>query len=191
MNWKMVNMFRTATAFFLMACVAVGIFSLSATAAQTPRFTSLYTNLKTDCRPVANRRQAPEGEDIPLRCRGYGGYEVRIDFSAASSNLRVQPLGNKTDEAIDLAMQPLSYDRKRRIEWRLANGKPFAVIFRVDKSKSDQPEEMWRPENKAGESLMVKGLKGFEHINFEVDANTANANLKARDMADRAYAQKR
>ncbi len=173
-------------------CGALLLSQPVASGGQPARFASLYTDLRTDCRAAIKLKKGEElqGEDMPLRCKGYGGYEVRIDYSAASSNLRVQPLGDKSDEAIALGMQPISYDRRRKIEWRLANGKPFAVILRIDKSKTDQPEEMWRPQNKAGESLMVKGLKGHEQIEFEVDARTPNANLKAREMADAAYSQK-
>jgi hypothetical protein len=154
------------------------------------KFTSAYTDLKTQCKAAAQGE--PEGEDTPLRCAGYGGYEIRIDYSAASSHLRVQPAGNEAEEGIALAQQPLGYDSKHKIEWRFADGKPFAVIFRVDKAKDGvEPEEMWRPENKTGESLLVKGLKGYERIDFEVDARTPNANEKAREMADGAYAKGR
>ena len=158
---------------------------------QAAKFSSLYTNLKTECTAAIKLKKGenPEGQDMPLKCKGYGGYEVRIDYSAASSSLRVQPLG-KSDQSITLGMQPLDYDQKRKIEWRLANGKPFAVIYRIVKSKSEQPEEMWRPENKAGESLVIKGLKGYEQIDLELDATTANPNVKAREMADGAYARK-
>ena len=160
---------------------------------QTARFSSLYTDLKTECRAAIKLKKGEDlsGQDMPLKCKGYGGYEIRIDYSAASSNLRVQPLGNQTDQSISLGMQPMDYDQKRRIEWRLANGQPFAVIYRVVKSKTEQPEEMWRPENRAGEFLVIKGLKGYEQIDLELDAKTPNANVRAREMADSAYAQKR
>lgn len=158
---------------------------------QAAKFSSLYTSLKTECRAAIKLKKGEEnGQDMPLKCKGYGGYEIRIDYSAASSNLRVQPLGNKSDESIGLGMQPINYDQTRRIEWRLANGKPFAVIYRIEKSKSEQPEEMWSPQNRAGESLVVKGLKGYEDISFEVDAKTPDANVRAREMADKAYAGK-
>lgn len=151
------------------------------------KFSSAYTDLKTQCKPIA--KGEPQGDDTPLRCEGQGGYEIRIDFSAASSHLYVQPTACECDERVELAAQPLSYDSKRKVEWRLAGGKPFAVIFRVDKPKDGlDPSEMWRPENKAGEALLVKGLKGFERIDFEVDARGPDANAKAREMADAAYA---
>jgi hypothetical protein len=171
------------------ALLCSGLFSQTSPGA-APKFSSAYTDLKTQCKPIAAGE--PQGDDMPLRCKGYGGYEVRIDFSAASSHLGVQPAGGESEERIELAMQPLNYDAKRKIEWRLAGGKPFAVIFRVDKVKDGlDPAEMWRPENKTGESLLVKGLKGYERINFEVDAKTPDANAKAREMADSAFAKDR
>ena len=174
-------------------CLAFGFSQSISTHAQAPKFSSLYTNLKTECKAAIKlkRGENAEGQDMPLKCKGYGGYEVRIDYSAASSSLRVQPLGDKSDESITLGMQPLDYDQKRKIEWRLANGKPFAVIYRIVKSKTEQPEEMWRPENSAGEFLVIKGLRGYEQIDLELDATALNANVKARQMADGAYAQKR
>lgn len=159
---------------------------ISSSNASATKFSSAYTDLKKHCK--AAFKSVGEGQDMPLRCKGYGGYEIAIDYSAASSSLRVQPVGNKTDEAISLGMQPIDYSNKRKVEWRLADGKPFAVIYRVDKSKSEEPTEMWQPQNKTGEALMVKGLKGYEHINFEVDAKEADANAKARAKADAAFA---
>jgi hypothetical protein len=169
------------------------VFSLSVSdQAQALKFSSLYTDLKTECKAAMKleKGENAEGQDMPLKCKGYGGYEVRIDYSAASSSLRVQPLGDKSVQAITLGMQPMDYDQKRKIEWRLANGKPFAVIYRIVKSKTEQPEEMWRPENRGGEFLVIKGLKGSEQIDLELDATTPNANVKAREMADSAYAPK-
>ena len=179
--------------FCVLVIAALAWTCLPTTSAQATRFSSLYTNLKTQCRAAVTLKKGEElqGEDMPLRCRGYGGYEVRIDYSAASSHLRIQPARAKDDDAISLGMQPIGYDQKHRIEWRLANGKPFAVIYRIDKSKSDQPEEMWSPQNKIGEALVIKGLKGFEQIDFEIDAQSPGANLKARAMADDAYAKKK
>ncbi len=158
--------------------------------ARAPKFASAYTDLKTQCKPLGE--PSDRGDDTPLRCKGYGGYHVQIDFSAASSHLIVMPAGGDTEAHISLAEQPLGYDSKRKIEWRLADGKPFAVILRVDKAREGlDPAEMWRPENKAGEFLLVKGLKGHERIDYQVDAKTTDANKEARRMADRAYLEGR
>ena len=167
--------------------LAAGPFQKSAPGGAT-KFSSAYTDLKTQCKPIAEGEA--QGDDTPLRCEGFGGYEIRIDFSAASAHLGVQPAAGESEERIALAEQPLNYDAKRKVEWRLAGGQPFAVIFRVDKPKDGlDPAEMWRPENKTGEALLVKGLKGYERIAFEVDAKTPDANAKARELADEAYAE--
>lgn len=152
------------------------------------KFSSAYTDLKTQCEEVSH--DEPQGDDTPLRCKGFGGYEIWIGFSAASSHLNVQRKGDRDDDSIVLATQAIHYDSNHKIEWRLADGKPFAVIFRVDRPKDGlDASEMWRPENKAGESLLVKGLKGHGRIDFEVDAKTPNANERARELADAAYAK--
>jgi hypothetical protein len=182
---------KTLKLFFAAAlfCAAFSTHA-SSVASRAPKFSSAYTDLKSQCKAIGESDM--EGEDTPLRCEGFGGYEIRIDFSAASSHLRLQTKGGGAEDSVELAQQPLDYDSKRKIEWRLADGKPFAVILRVDKPKDGlDPSEVWRPENKAGESLLVKGLKGHERIDFEVAANTPNANEKARELADGAYAKGR
>jgi hypothetical protein len=185
---------KASRLFSLVVLCGAFVFSQSVSIrGQAAKFSSLYTDLKTECKAAVKLKKGenPEGQDMPLKCKGYGRYEVRIDYSATSSSLRVQPLGDKSEQSISLGMQPLDYDQKRKIEWRLANGKPFAVIYRIVKSKSDQPEETWSPANMGGEFLVIKGLKGHERIDLELDATTPNANIKAREMADSAYAQKR
>lgn len=169
------------------ALLGLAVFSRPASGGgRAPKFSSAYTDLKTRCAPVTTGEA--QGDDTPLRCAGRGGYEIRIDFSAASSHLRVQPEGGDGEAAVVLPAQPLHYDARRKVEWRLADGEPFAVIVRVDKARDGlDPAEMWRPENKTGESLLVKGLKGYERVDFEVDARAAGANAKAREAADRAY----
>ena len=68
----------------------------------------------------------------------------------------------------------------------MANGKPFAVIMRVaDYAETTDTDAYFG--KKTGEKLIVRGLKGFENIDFEVDAKTPNANVKAREMADNGY----
>lgn len=180
---------KRLTLVFAAALVCVALFSDAASVgARATKFSSAYTDLKTECKEVSQGE--PQGDDTPLRCRGFGGYEIWIGFSAASSHLNVQRKGDRDEDSIVLATQSLHYDSNHKIEWRLADGKPFAVILRVDKPKDGlDPSEMWRPENKAGESLLVKGLKGHERIDFEVDAKTPNANERARELADGAFAK--
>jgi hypothetical protein len=89
--------------------------------------------------------------------------------------------------SIPLTTQNLTYDQQgSKIEWRLADGKPFAVILRVFKysGKGQYPLQ----EKPTGEVLLVKGLHGFEQIAYEVDVKSnANPNVKARMLADSGY----
>jgi hypothetical protein len=165
---------------------AEGFAPASATVAQAPtRFSSVYSAL-TKCGSGMTKKEEREaeknGSDIPTRCKGFGGYAVDISYSACSSNFALE----KGDERIGLGMQAIGWKQKT-IEWRLANGKPFAIIMRVyDYAGNDQCATGGKI---TGESLLVKGLKGFEHIDETIKAATPNANLKARELADKAYAQ--
>jgi hypothetical protein len=148
------------------------------------RFSSVYSPL-TKCGSGMTKREEREaekhGSDIPSRCKGFGGYVVDISYSACSSSLSL----TKGDENISLGMQAIDYKQKT-IEWRLANGKPFAVIMRVYEYAGNDLCQTGGKVTK--ESLVVTGLKGFE-IEGTVDAKTPNANLKARELADKAYAK--
>jgi len=65
----------------------------------------------------------------------------------------------------------------------MANGLPFAVIVRVEinDANAETPK-------KIGESLVIKGLQGYEKIDASVDAKTPRANEKARQIADGQFA---
>jgi len=91
----------------------------------------------------------------------------------------------KGKESIPLRMQAVDWKQKT-VEWRLANGKPFALIMRV---YSYAGNEYCGTDGKIiGESLIVRGLKGYEHINVTLNATAPNSNVKARELADKGYA---
>jgi hypothetical protein len=74
----------------------------------------------------------------------------------------------------------------RKVEWRLADGKPFAVIYRID-LWSEADEQGAR--KKLGEQIRVVGLKN-KNIEFKVDVKTTpNPNEEARRLADSGYAK--
>lgn len=155
-------------------------------AAQRPiRFSSAYSPL-TKCGSGMTKKEEREaeqqGSDIPTRCKGYGGYDVYIYYSACASIFTL----DKGEENISLGMQALAWKQKT-VEWRLADGKPFAVIMRVyDYVGNDLCATAGKI---TGSSLIVKGLKGYE-IDETVDTrSTPNPNAKARELADAAYAQ--
>ena len=147
------------------------------------RFSSAYTKL-AKCGSGMTKKEEREaeknGSDIPTRCEGYGGYDVYISYSACASMFSLE----KGDESISLGMQAVNWTQKT-VEWRLANGKPFAVIMRVYDYAGD---DLCTSNGKiTGSSLIVKGLKGFE-IDETVDAkSTSNPNVKARELADKGF----
>ena len=158
--------------------------SARAAAPTATRFSSAYTPL-TKCGGGMTKKEEREaeknGSDIPTRCKGYGGYDVYIYYSACASIFTLE----KGEERISLGMQAVNWKQKT-VEWRLANGKPFAVIMRVYDYAGD---DLCTSNGKiTGSSLVVTGLKGYE-IDETVDAKTPNANVKARELADKAYAK--
>ncbi|MGH9968778.1 MAG: hypothetical protein ACREBG_13245 [Pyrinomonadaceae bacterium] len=159
--------------------------SIKRSPARTPRFSSAYTNLRTQCKNPD--RGSDQGQHASLFCRGVGNYRIHIFDSAMALHINAETLDRQA--SIPLAEQNLTYDRqRRRIEWRLANGNPFAVILRVFKysGKGKYPLQ----EKPTGDVLLVKGLAGYEHIGDEVDVRTtSNPNAKARELADKAYSR--
>lgn len=149
----------------------------------TVTFSSKYTNLDKDCKT----NKGGDGQDDASDCKGVGGYRIRVSPTAASLFVLAETPDKK--DSIQLAAQDFDFDRKKNtIEWRLVDGKPFAVIMRVN--IYEQPPEGLYYGKKTGEKLVVKGLQGFDYIDFEVDAKTADANVKARQMAETAYVKK-
>jgi hypothetical protein len=154
--------------------------SLAQTKQSSTRFTSVYTDLGRGCRVIRGQG----GTDDASVCRGVGGYQVRVFGAAAAMYISAELKGS--DERFTLATLDTSFNEtKTRLEWRLANGKPFAVILRVPKYGDSTPENPYFGKV-IGQHLVIAGLKGFD-IDLSIDANEANANAKARELADKAY----
>jgi hypothetical protein len=168
----------------LITCVLLigAAYAHRSTAKPKPVFSSRYTTL-INCGSGMTRKEEREAEktgtDIPSKCRGLDGYSVYISYSACASQFTL----TRGEENISLGMQPVDWKQKQ-VEWRLADGKPFAVIIRM----YDYGDDLCNGDHKLkGESLAIRGLKGFEQIEGSVDARAPNANLKARELADKGY----
>ena len=176
------NKGRTASSETIVAPTPVAIPGV--TAQDTTKFSSEYTSL-TKCGSGMTKKEEQEaeknGSDIPTRCKGPGGYDIYIYYSACASHFTAV----KGEESISLAMQTVNWKQKT-VEWRMANGKPFAVIMRVFEYGGT---DLCTTDGKViGESLLVMGLKGYEHIDEKVDVKaTPNPNVKAREIADKGY----
>lgn len=158
------------------------------------KFSSVYTDLKTECKSALTKAEEKEaeaiGDDIPQVCRGYGGYEILLASHGTMTQFQVRMKNSKAEQ--DVVAQETLYIGDpiytRKVEWRLADGVPFAVIFRRD--INDEPEDP-SMKKKIGEALRVLGLKN-DKIDFEVDVKkTPNANEEARRLADNAYSSAR
>lgn len=135
-----------------------------------PKFSSVYTDTTKQCK----------GEEPTFTCKGYGGYRIVIGVGGVFASASVE--STKSDYSLPIAdRQSVGWNPK--IEWRMAGGKPFAVILRVD--INDENAEIPK---KTGESLVIKGLQGYENIDASIDAKTPQANEKARKIADDGYA---
>ena len=152
--------------------------------AQKPvKFTSVYTRL--DGRGCKTLRGG-QGTDDATLCNGVGGYDVEVYYSAAT--MQIGAIRKTDDQIAPLATLNLDFDyTKSRLEWRLANGKPFAVIMRVPIYAPPKDGEYFG--KVIGQQLIVVGLVGYE-INEKVDAQRPNANGKAREQADAAFVSK-
>lgn len=153
------------------------------------KFSSVYTDLKTECRSALTKAEEKEserlGQDIPLVCKGYGGYEISLASHGAMTFLVVRKKTAKDDEKSPVQEMLFISDPiyTRKVEWRLADGVPFAVIFRRDLYDDSDPSE----KKKIGEVLRVVGLKD-ERINYELNVKTSPyTNEEARLLADKAY----
>ncbi|MBX7174400.1 MAG: hypothetical protein K1X72_25735 [Pyrinomonadaceae bacterium] len=155
--------------------------------AQVAKMTSVYTNTQTDCKA----EEKSEGDEVPFICKAVGGYRLRI--IPAGAQAETLEIVDSTGETVaSLGNVGYGYtSSKRMLEWRMANGKPFAVIFRVftyDEQKAlDAGDNPYLPKYKTGEKLLVRGLSGYSQIDFEVDGKEANANAKAQKMADENF----
>jgi hypothetical protein len=154
---------------------------LAATAmafAQKPvTFTSAYSSLDRGCKTL----HGTNGSDDAFLCSGIGGYKVRVYFSAATMQVNAE----RGDENTSLATLSVGFDQRRtKLEWRLANGKPFAVIMRVPVYADPAEGEYFG--KVTGKQLKITGLGGRD-IDQTIGAATPNANTKAREAADKAY----
>ncbi|MEK7724132.1 MAG: hypothetical protein AAB336_07290 [Acidobacteriota bacterium] len=162
----------------------VAVFSVISADAQIAKMTSVYTNTQTDCKA----EEKSEGDEVPFICKEVGGFRLRI--IPAGAQAETLEVVNKQGETVaSLGNVGYGYtSSKRMLEWRMANGKPFAVIIRIftyDEQKAlDAGDNPYLPKYKTGEKLLVRGLTGYSQIDFEVDGKDKTANVKAQNLAD-------
>lgn len=158
--------------------------AVCASAQKQVKFTSVYTRLDgKGCRTL----HGGQGTDDAQQCKGVGGYDVEVYYSAAT--MQIAAIRNRDEQGAGIATLNLDFDyTKTRLEWRLANGRPFAVIMRVP--IYDKPKEGEYFGKVIGQQLIVSGLVGYD-IDENVDAKLPDANVKARQVADKKFLDKK
>ncbi len=115
-------------------------------------FTSEITELHNGCKSVGGE----EGGHVSTFCQGPAGYQIHYFDAATVYQLSVADADRDWEET--LAMFGLDkLEDLKSVEWRLANGVPFAVIFKHPTSGK----------------IIARGLKGYERLKSEQDGPAA------------------
>ncbi len=157
------------------------------TDAKKIKFTSVYTKLDSkSCRPVS--KPASDEDEVPDICDGYKNYKIFVSHHGTATHIYIGTEITKDADAWDASTLPEFIANGagdgQTIEWRLADGEPFACIVRAEYDKQIiNPDETG-----AANELVVKNLKGFAPIDIVIDAKKSNrANDEARQRADAAF----
>lgn len=161
---------RTGAALAAAALASLMASLLAGVAHAGPVFDSAYTDLAHDCRPAYAEAELEEGQDNALRCTGPGGDRLFVFYSAEDIWLSVE---NAAGDALLKAPLRIFDDAHGKVEWRMADGVPFAIIVRLRRDGA-------RPE-----TLEVRGLGADGALSESVPVTRGgDANAAARRLAD-------
>ncbi|MBK8802167.1 MAG: hypothetical protein IPN71_08965 [Fibrobacteres bacterium] len=146
--------------------------------------TSSYTNTDKDCVDAIDESSVPSGADIPQDCKGPGGYILYETYSLFSTVRGV--MRSKDGPMVVQSILPENCPVAgygKMVEWRLRNNVPFAVIQRV--TCVALKEDGSGPGKKLGEWVVVQEIQGQKRKRLVDALRTPNANIKAREIADK------
>jgi hypothetical protein len=153
------------------------ILSLIAPSVAFAANTSVYTKFDIAKCPKLDVSNADEGGGGSWLCSGYGNLKIYF----AESDLRQFVAFGKSPKKTCAAEQTFSgfNSVNTTIEWRLKNGKPIAAIQRW--RVSYDPEDS----SKIKTWLVVTRIEPSNSCHMAaVEGSVANANIKAREIAD-------
>ena len=161
--------------------------TIAANTSSKIKFSSVYTKLDSKtCQPV--RKAESDEEEVADICRGYKDYKIYVEEHGAMPRIYI---GREISPDMD-AWEPSTLPffiandtgKGRTIEWRLADGEPFACIVRAEYDK-----QIINPDEKGMiNELIIKNLKGFAPIDIVIDARqNVRANEEAKKRADAGY----
>jgi hypothetical protein len=137
--------------------------------------TSTYTSLDLDrCERIDD---GAEPASATWRCEGYRGVPLIVQ----NGDDRYDIDAGVEDED-EFWAETFDYPGKT-VEWRLAGGKPFAIIYRLTVANPDAPQ---------GSRLIVETIgEGSPGCRVaSIDGRSPRANALARDAADRVFGGK-
>lgn len=149
-------------------------------------FSSIYLD--------TNGKLCKEVEEEIFGCKPVGGYRIFSAYHNVTESVWIETVGGEEVARIPSSDAGAFTRNFGKVEWRLANGKPFAIITRFaifSYTDVEANKDLTNDYSKFPQVLVVKGLTGNEQIDFELDVKaTPNANQKARDLADANYRKK-
>lgn len=169
------------------AFAAVVTVLLSATSlAAADGVTSIYSSTADkDCRKLSHLKVDGDDYASERTCRGPAGLVVVKNEGDLRETISVGRSGNAaaSEPAASQGFGPFN-STTNTIEWRTADGRPFAMIQRWHIADNDDPEKNGRPKTK--QMLVVTRLPpgAVCHVSYiDVKANP-DANELARNAAD-------
>ena len=152
-------------------------------------FSSDYTDFQRDCQYAAVPPSS--GWERDLICRGFGGFNLYVAYHQEGVTLRIL---NGGPESIWMTLAEQGNDAlQRRVEWRKANGRPFAVLYKENEYQPPYTEGTPNFDKKymRGQRFIARGLPGFESIDFSIEISTTpHAAEMIRELSDNAYREK-
>ena len=125
-------------------------------------------------------------DEVSYFCAGYKGYKIYVNTHGIA-NFYIGREISKDMDSLNLESLPVflfNAGFNQTIEWRLADGEPFACIVRAEYGKQIFQQYESGPANE----LIVRNLKGFAPINVSIDAlKNKRANQEARRTADAGF----
>lgn len=157
---------------------------LAASTWAAPVHTSVYTDMDKDCENAVDESSVPQGSDIPQTCKGPAGWSVHESYSVFDtyrSLFKGQEEFARLHPGSDVVCDRVGY-AARKVEWRLRDGRPLALIYRVSCHDGSDGTGTFSPSR--GEYLVVQPLrKGSPPVSFDT-RRTKNPNEAARRRAD-------
>jgi hypothetical protein len=142
----------------------------SATAAQQPRISSAYTKLDLDACSRLDKGDEPQSAE--WRCSGYAGLGLFVQNGDDRYDLDA---GTQDEDA--LWSDAFDYPGDT-VEWRLNNGRPFAIIYRLRTADPERAAQSWLIVESVG-----SGTRAGCRV-AKISGSTAKPNEQARKVAD-------